>query len=140
MQRQKGVLSDVEALYSPEWIRKKYARVIMLQVPQISGLGKASVILEMCCRNWSRIGFTQLGGRVLIVVVEVLEPEANIYLTPRCEAGVSGPHCRDCLSNQPYEILHHMGANLVASLRNFPSVLLSVEDTNVGEMVLIRDE
>ena len=46
-QKRKEVLSDVEAMYSPVWNRKKYAIIIMLKVPWVSGSGKANAILEM---------------------------------------------------------------------------------------------
>ena len=46
-QKRKEVLSDVEAMYSPVWNRKKYAIIIMLKVPWVSGSGEASAILYM---------------------------------------------------------------------------------------------
>ena len=59
--RWKGVLSDVELFYSPVQISKKYPRMIMLQVPHISGLGEAADILKMLRRTLSSISFTWFG-------------------------------------------------------------------------------
>ena len=60
--RHNGVLSDLDAMYSPGRRRNKYAMIIILLSAMMRGSPNAVAILEMWQITWRGVGLTHLGG------------------------------------------------------------------------------
>ena len=59
---QNGELSDLVPVYSPGWIRKKKAMMIMSAIDCSSGSLEAAAMQASRRRTWAGIGFTRDGG------------------------------------------------------------------------------
>ena len=79
-------------------------------------------------------------GGVLISVAAVMESEAVVQFPFYCEAGISGTHRRERLTNQPHGVLNCVGLYLTATWGDVPCLVLPYKGIDGEDWVPVRDK